>query len=70
MRPHPAPLAVALGDPAGIGPEIVAQAWLRRAEFDVPPFFAIGDLRAVRAVWNGPVEVLSAPGDAAMVFPR
>jgi len=64
------PLAVALGDPAGIGPEIVARAWTARALHALPPFFAIGDLRAIRAVWDGPVEVLSAPADAAAAFGR
>jgi len=26
------PIAVSIGDPAGIGPEILAKAWLRRRE--------------------------------------
>jgi len=66
---HPLPpLAVALGDPAGIGPEIVTKAWEVRVEKHLPRFFAIGDLRSLRAVWDGPVEILSAPGDAAAVF--
>ena len=65
-----APLAVALGDPAGIGPEIVARAWGRRHAANLPPFFAIGDRRSLAAVWDGPVETLGAPGDAAGVFTR
>lgn len=65
-----APLAVALGDPAGIGPEIVAAAWAARRTRDVPPFFAIGDLRSIQAVWDGPIVVLGAPGDAAAMFPH
>ena len=64
------PLAVALGDPAGIGPEIVAAAWAAREPEGLPPFFAIGDLRSVKAVWNGPIVVLGAPGDAAAMFPH
>jgi len=70
VRTPVAPLAVALGDPAGIGPEIVAAAWAARVERRVPPFFAIGDLRAVKAVWDGPIVVLGAPGDAAAMFPH
>ncbi|KPF80310.1 4-hydroxythreonine-4-phosphate dehydrogenase [alpha proteobacterium AAP81b] len=62
------PLAVSIGDPAGIGPEIVAHAWAARAAQGLPPFFAIGDARAIAAVWDGPVEVLAAPGDAAAAF--
>ena len=37
-----APLAVSLGDPAGIGPELIVAAWARRAEYDLPPFFVAG----------------------------
>ena len=65
---HPAPLAVSMGDPAGIGPEIVAAAWATRIVERLPPFFAIGDRRALEAVWNGPIATLSAPGDAAAAF--
>jgi 4-hydroxythreonine-4-phosphate dehydrogenase len=65
----PAPLAVALGDPAGIGPEIAAQAWARRVEHALPPFFVVGDVRSVEAVWDGPLVRLSDPADAAAVFP-
>ena len=61
------PLAVALGDPAGIGPEIVARAWEQRHDANLPCFFAIGDRRSISAVWDGPVEVLASPGDAAAV---
>ena len=67
--PAPAPLAVSVGDPAGIGPEIVAAAWARRREEGLPPFFAIGDRRAIAAVWDGPIASLAAPTDAAAAFP-
>jgi 4-hydroxythreonine-4-phosphate dehydrogenase len=64
-----APLAVALGDPAGIGPEVVAKAWAVRELHDLQPFFAIGDRRSIEAVWPGPVTSISHPGAAAAVFP-
>ena len=64
------PLAVALGDPAGIGPEIVARAWGNRHAARLPCFFAIGDRRSIAAVWNGPVETLGTPSDATSVFDR
>lgn len=67
---RPAPLAISLGDPAGIGPEVVARAWAMRGAADLPPFFAIGDRRAISAVWDGPVETLDNPSEAASVFPR
>ncbi len=64
------PLAVSLGDPAGIGPEIVAAAWEQREVERLPAFFAIGDLRSVKAVWDGPIVILGSPGDAEAMFPH
>ena len=63
-----APLAVALGDPAGIGPEITAKAWERRRAEQLPPFFAVGSPQALRAVWDGPLEVVAGPDEAALCF--
>jgi 4-hydroxythreonine-4-phosphate dehydrogenase len=37
------PLALTLGEPAGIGPDIAIAAWLRRRELDLPPFYLLGD---------------------------
>ncbi len=68
--PAPAPLAVSVGDPAGVGPEIVAAAWAARHAENLPPFFAIGDRRAINAVWDGPIETLGTPSDAAAAFDR
>jgi 4-hydroxythreonine-4-phosphate dehydrogenase len=63
-----APLAVSLGDPAGVGPEVVAKSWERRAAEALPPFLAVGDLDAVRKVWDGPVAPIDDPGKAAAAF--
>ena len=49
------PLAVSLGDPAGIGPEVVAKCWDHRDRFGLPPFVAVGDPRSLAAVWDGPI---------------
>ena len=38
-----APLALTLGEPAGIGPDITLSAWLRRDELKLPPFYVLGD---------------------------
>lgn len=65
-----APLAVSMGDPAGIGPEVIAKAWDRRNGETLPCFFAVGDVRAVSAVWNGPVARIDDPRDAGDVFRR
>ncbi|KTF69297.1 4-hydroxythreonine-4-phosphate dehydrogenase PdxA [Sphingomonas sp. HT-1] len=59
-----APLAVALGDPAGIGPEIVAKAWNARVLHSLPPFFAVGDPGSIQAVWNGPTVTIDTPSQA------
>jgi len=64
----PSPLAVAMGDPAGIGPEILAKAWSRRGEERLAPFFAVGDGRAIARVWDGPVARIGAPDEAVAVF--
>jgi 4-hydroxythreonine-4-phosphate dehydrogenase len=34
----------------------------------LPPFFAVGSLSAIRAVWDGPVEVVDDPADACARF--
>jgi 4-hydroxythreonine-4-phosphate dehydrogenase len=49
------PLALTLGEPAGIGPDITIQAWLRRDELQLPPFYLLGDrdFMAGRAVALG-----------------
>ncbi len=63
-----APLAVSLGDPAGIGPEVLAKAWAIREAHRLPAFFAIGDRRSIEAVWSGPIALITHPEDAMRVF--
>ena len=36
------PLAVSLGDPAGVGPELIIEAWARREAERLPPFVVVG----------------------------
>jgi 4-hydroxythreonine-4-phosphate dehydrogenase len=62
------PLAVSLGDPAGIGPEVIAKCWDNRSAFGLPPFVAIGDPRSVAAVWDGPIELVDDPRQADAAF--
>ena len=62
------PLAICLGDPAGIGPEVLAKCWDNRASFGLPPFVAIGDPRSVEAVWDGPIEIITDPREADSAF--
>src|SRR2546430_16099586 len=64
------PIAVSLGDPAGIGPEVIAKCWDHRAEFGLPPFVAIGDGHALAPVWGGPIDVVddAAQPDSAFDY--
>ena len=64
------PLAVALGDPAGIGPEILAKAWERREAEGLAPFFAVGGAEALTQVWDGPVRIIAYPDEAESCFGR
>jgi 4-hydroxythreonine-4-phosphate dehydrogenase len=64
-RPAP-PLAVSLGDPAGIGPEIVAAAW-RALKDTGPAFLAVGDARTLAAA-GAPVATIGAATEAASRF--
>lgn len=66
-------LAVSLGDPAGIGPELLAEAWARRVEEGLPPFFAVGGGVVLKAAatlrgLDVPVRRISDPAEAAKVF--
>jgi 4-hydroxythreonine-4-phosphate dehydrogenase len=36
-------LALTLGEPAGIGPDITLKVWLRRKQLEIPPFYVISD---------------------------
>ena len=62
------PLAVSLGDPAGIGPEVIAKCWDNRDSFGLPAFVAIGDPRSIVAVWDGPIEIVDDPRQADAAF--
>ena len=57
-----------MGDPAGIGPEIIAKAWAARAERSLPLFVAVGDARAVERVWTGPVRPITDLSQVAATF--
>jgi len=66
------PLVLTLGEPAGIGPDITIEAWLRRPS--TPPFIFAGDaaLLARRARLLGhdvPIEIAD-PAEATGLFPN
>ena len=64
----PLPIAVSLGDPAGIGPEVVGKCWDHRGQFGLPPFVAIGDPRSLAAVWDGPIVTIDDPSEVDSAF--
>jgi 4-hydroxythreonine-4-phosphate dehydrogenase len=70
----PAPLALTLGEPAGIGPDITLAAWRRRAELELAPFYAIADADFLQKLADRlGLEVPMAsvePEAAAATFPR
>jgi 4-hydroxythreonine-4-phosphate dehydrogenase len=67
------PLAVSMGDPAGIGPEITLRAWLERSDRGLDPFvvFADKDTLAERARLIGlavPITPVGTASEALEVF--
>lgn len=53
MNPAPGgrargPLALTIGEPAGVGPDITIEAWRARRSTDVPPFILVGSADALR----------------------
>ena len=64
-----APLALSLGDPAGIGPEITVKAW-RALRAEGPAFMVVGDVQALASAPGGlsPVRAVADPDEALRVF--
>jgi 4-hydroxythreonine-4-phosphate dehydrogenase len=66
------PLALTLGEPAGIGPDLALAVWHRRAELDVPRFYVVADpdflgRRADRLGLDVPIATVT-PAAAAATF--
>jgi 4-hydroxythreonine-4-phosphate dehydrogenase len=68
------PLALTLGEPAGIGPDLTLAVWRRRVELDLPPFYLVGEtdfLRSRARVLGLDVPlVVVAPEEAPAAFQR
>jgi 4-hydroxythreonine-4-phosphate dehydrogenase len=67
------PLALTLGEPAGIGPELALAIWRRRAELDLPRFYLVADpdfirRRAERLGLEIPIATVT-PDAASAAFP-
>jgi len=72
VSPAAPPLAVTMGEPAGIGGEIALQAWMARDQA-VPPFVLIDDAERLRTIatrlgWAVPVLEVPDPRAAAEMF--
>ncbi|MFT8715461.1 4-hydroxythreonine-4-phosphate dehydrogenase PdxA [Gluconobacter potus] len=63
---RPLPLALTLGDPAGIGPQLAVEAWRRLRHSGEGTFFWLGDPRLVEHAV--PVTCIAMPEEAAAVF--
>ncbi len=68
------PLALTIGEPAGIGPDLALAVWRRRNALAVPPFYLVADVgflkqRAHTLGLNVPLKAV-APEEATDVFPR
>ena len=66
------PLALTLGEPAGIGPDLALSVWCRRSALDVPPFYLAADAdflrrRAEHLGLDVPI-VTATPPTAAAAF--
>lgn len=69
------PLALTMGEPAGIGGEIAVMAWARRDDDAVPPFFVIDDPARLAAIASRiglavAIEPIAAPEEARQRFAR
>jgi 4-hydroxythreonine-4-phosphate dehydrogenase len=68
------PLALTMGEPAGIGGELALLAWRRRAT-GVPPFYLIDDPQRVAGLaaalgWPVPLRPIAAPQEAIATFAK
>lgn len=69
------PLALTMGEPAGIGGEIALAAWLRRGEAGLPPFLLIDDPQRLAALARHldlplPIETVSGTAEVTEIFQR
>ncbi|MEY4159708.1 MAG: 4-hydroxythreonine-4-phosphate dehydrogenase PdxA [Pseudomonadota bacterium] len=66
-------LAVSLGDPAGVGPELIAAAWDQRMAEHLPPFFVTGGADVLRAAalcrgLHVPIVIITDPAQASTAY--
>ena len=67
------PIAVTMGEPAGIGGEITLKAWRTREANGLPPYFVVDDAARLQRIatqleWEIPVVEIEKPEDAVATF--
>ena len=67
------PLAVSLGDPAGVGPELICAAWVRRHAEKLAPFFVVGSISVLAGAAQArglevPLLAIDSPEQAVDCF--
>ena len=74
MRKTEAPLALTVGDPSGVGPEIAIAAWQAGDSAGVPPFYLLADPALIEArarqIGANVAIVETLPAQAAQHFAR
>ena len=67
------PIAVTIGEPSGIGPEVIIKSWFKRREHNLSPFFVIGSpttiqMHAEQLRLPIPTQVITSPSQAEGVY--
>lgn len=70
-----APLVVTIGDPNGIGIEIISKAWMQRDLNKIPVFFLLGNVKTIDNYLKStglsvPIQEIASPADAVSVFSK
>ena len=77
MSAHPPalPIVISSGDPAGIGPELICEAWAARAANGLPPFLVVANTALLEAAARArgldlPVIAIADPRESSQCFSR
>ncbi len=64
----PSPIVISMGDPAGVGPEIIGKAWEARSVSGLQPFFVVGDIDCFPKHWHGNLAKIGKPDECPHIF--
>jgi len=74
MRRNKKPLAVSMGEPAGIGPDLALLSWANRKKLGLPPFYVRGDqqlfVERAKKIGMTPHVVPCTPKNAVTCFQK